>query len=129
MAKHLTLFEVRQFDDTICASLTEAVRKTISREFSLEANLIRAQIARNKGKNLIIRIPESSQAGPEHVRSLVRLLREARDHGGAAAFCGGGEAFQQLLGRLKLSRQWAWYPSLEQAVAAIRNTASEQRIR
>lgn len=119
MVQHLRYLQLVKIGDTVCVHV-RAVSGTVAfRDFAVEANSVRALLARSGAKSLLVDVDPGSSLTPEFVRGLVAILREARERGESCAFAGGGETFRLSLDGLGLSRVWPWFPTRQQAIATL----------
>jgi len=119
MPKPLNCFDVDSTHVTCLVRVLSEAGLKKPREFGVEANVLRAHLIELGRKNLLIEIETPEVLNPEQIRGLVFLLREARQRGGICAFCGGGAALQQSLGKFGMSKPADWFPTQATALAAI----------
>lgn len=119
MVQHLRYLRLITSGDTVCVHVRAVGGGVAFRDFALEANSVRAHLARAGSKYLIVDVDPGSSLTPEFVRGLVSILREARERGQDCAFAGGGDAFRMSLDSLGMSRVWRWYPTRQVAIATL----------
>ena len=118
MPKPLHYIDVADISDTCVARIHPNVGAVAQREFSVEVNLLRSYLIEIGHRKLLIEIQPTSGLNPDQFRGFVFLIREVRQRGVTAAFCGGGPHIQQTLGSFGMSQPADWFPSAIEALAA-----------
>ncbi|MFO1093238.1 MAG: STAS domain-containing protein [Planctomycetaceae bacterium] len=118
MVKHLKLFRVQQVSETVVVCPQGQGSGFRYQDLHVEANAIRNHLLKTPKCNLIVDLGEMDYCGSEFIGSLVSMLRETRNRGGAALFCAANPHIHKVLENMSLFKLWPYFPNRDDALQA-----------
>jgi anti-anti-sigma factor len=119
MVKHLKLFRVQQAGETVVVRPQGQSTSFRYQDLHVEANVVRNHLLKTPKCNLIIDLSEMDYCGSEFIGSLVSMLRETRNRGGAAIFCAANPHIHKVLDNMSLFKLWPYYATEGEAQTAV----------
>ena len=117
--RHLKIFAVELVGKTLCIRPQGEGSAFRYQDLHIEANAIRAELAKPTVNSLIVDLEQMEYFGSEFIGALVSMLREVRNRGGKACFCSARPQMLQVLQNMIVFRLWPHYETRDVAIAAM----------
>lgn len=117
--QHLKIFKVELIDNTLVVMPHGDGSSFRYNELHIEANAVRARLAKPGVQNLVLDLSEMDYFGSEFIGSLVSMMRETRIRGGKSCFCSATPQVLQILKNMSLFKLWPYFGTREEALASL----------
>jgi anti-anti-sigma factor len=123
MPSHLKIFRTETVEDHLVLIPQSEGASFRYADLQMEGNYVRTMAADKKYRGLIIDLSNMNYFGSEFIGALITIAREKKNRGGKAVVCGAAPQMLEVLQNMSLFKIWPYYPTREDAVAAL-NTPS-----
>ncbi len=119
MATHLKIFRTETVEDHLVLIPQSEGASFRYADLQMEGNYVRTMVADKKYRGLIIDLSNMNYFGSEFIGALITIAREKKNRGGKAVVCGAAPQMLEVLQNMSLFKIWPYYPTREDAVAAL----------
>jgi anti-anti-sigma factor len=124
MPSHLKIFRTETVEDHLVLIPQSEGASFRYADLQMEGNYVRTMAADKKYRGLIIDLSNMNYFGSEFIGALITIAREKKNRGGKAVVCGAAPQMLEVLQNMSLFKIWPYYPTREDAVAALNAPSS-----